>query len=48
MRRRLGMVIGLELDDHAADAVEQKRCADEVGRDLMHAAREKAAFERLA
>ena len=34
MRGRLGVVIGLDLDDDAADAVDQQRRADQVGRDL--------------
>jgi hypothetical protein len=45
---RIGVVIGLKLDDNAADAVHQQRRADQVGRDLMHAAGEKGAFQRLA
>ena len=48
MRGRLGVMIGLDLDDDAADAVDQQRRADQVGRDLMHAAVEKRAFQRLA
>jgi hypothetical protein len=35
------VVIGLDLDNAAADAVEQKGRADQVGRDRMHAARKK-------
>ena len=41
VRRRIGLVIGLDLDDAAADAVDQQRGSDQVGRDLMHAAVEK-------
>ena len=37
MRRRLGVMVGLDLDNDAADAVDQKRRADQVGRDLVHA-----------
>jgi hypothetical protein len=33
------MMIGLNLSDHAADAVAKKRGPDELGRDRMHAAR---------
>ena len=42
------MVIGLDLDDDAADAIDQQRRPDQVGRDLMHAAAKKRAFQRLA
>jgi hypothetical protein len=48
MRRRIGVMVGLDLDDEAADPVHQERGADQVGRDLMHAAREKGTLERLA
>ena len=48
MRGRLGVMIGLDLDDDAADAVDQQRRADQVGRDLMHTAGKERAFERLA
>ena len=34
MRGRLGVMIGLDFDDDAADAVEQQGRADQVGRDL--------------
>src|SRR5947208_3004400 len=37
MRGGIGVMIGLDLDDDAADAVDQKRRADQIGRDLMHA-----------
>ncbi len=43
MRRRVGVVIGLDLDDHSAGAIEQKHRADQVGRDLMHRAVEERA-----
>ena len=33
-------VVRLDLDDHAADAVDEQRGADELGRDLVHRARE--------
>ena len=42
MRRRVGVVIGLDLDDDAADALEQQRRADQFGRDLVDAAVEEA------
>jgi hypothetical protein len=38
MRRRIGVVIGLDLDNPAADPVNHNNRADQVGRDLMHAA----------
>ena len=46
VRRRIGVVIGLDLDDHAADALEQERRAHELGRDLVHAAGEEVAADR--
>ena len=48
MRGRIGVVIGLDLDNDAADAIDQQRRPDQVGRDLMHAAVKKRAFQRLA
>jgi hypothetical protein len=33
-------VVGFDLDDPAADTVEEERDADQVGRDLVDAARE--------
>ena len=41
VRRRVGVVIGLELDDDAADATDEQRRTDELGRDLVHGAVEK-------
>ena len=41
-------MIGLDLDDDAADPIDQKRRADQVGGDLMHAAAEERALQRLA
>jgi hypothetical protein len=41
-------VIGLDLDDDAADTVYQKRRADQVGRDLVHAAGKERPLERSA
>jgi hypothetical protein len=40
VRGRIGVVVGLDLDDPAADAVAVQRGADQVGRHLMHAAAE--------
>ena len=45
MRRRVGMVIGLDLDDHAADAVDQQGRADQVGRNVVHGAGEEGAAQ---
>src|SRR5579862_5822998 len=43
VRCGIGLVVGLDLDDAAADAVNQQRHPDQVGRYLMHAASEKGA-----
>src|SRR5206468_10717814 len=48
MRGRIGVMIGLELDDDAADAVHQKRRTDQIGRNLVHAAGKERALERPA
>ena len=48
MRGRLRVMIGLDLDDDAADAVDQQRRPDQVGRDLENATVKKRAFQRLA
>ena len=48
MRRRVGVVISLDLDDDAADAVHQQRGANQVRRDLVDAAVEEGAFQRFA
>ena len=45
MRGRVGVVIGLDLDDAAADAINQKARSDQFGRHLMDAAGEEAAAE---
>ena len=45
MRRRVGVVIGLDLNDHTTGAIEEEGCADQVGRDLMHGAVEERAIE---
>jgi len=45
VRGRIGVVIGLHLDDGAPDAIDQQGRANELGRDHMHAAREEPAPE---
>ena len=45
---RLRVMIGLDLDDDAADAVHQHRSPDQVRRDLVHATGEERAFEGFA
>ena len=45
MRGRIGVVIGLDLDDDPARAAEQQRRADQLGRDLVDAAVEEAFAE---
>jgi hypothetical protein len=39
--RRVFVVVGLHLHDSPADAVDEKRHADEARRDLVNASREK-------
>ena len=46
VRGRIGVVIGLHLDDGTSDAIDQQGRANELGRDDMHAAREEPAPER--
>ena len=46
VRRRIGVVIGLDLDDDAADAIEQERRTDQLGRDRVHAAGEEGSAEQ--
>lgn len=41
------MMIGLDLDDDPADAVDQHGGPDQIGGDLTDAAREKARFSAL-
>ena len=41
MRRGIGVVIGLELDNHAADTIDEQRRADQIGRDFEHGTIEK-------
>ena len=45
VRRRVGVVIGLDLDDPAADTVNQQRRPDQVGRHLMDGAVKEASLE---
>ncbi len=40
-------MVGLDLDDDAADALEQQRRADEIGGDRVHAAGKEASAEQL-
>ena len=44
---RVGRIVGLDLDDRAADPVDEQRDADQVGRDLVDAAREEGRGERV-
>ena len=48
MRRRVGVMIGLDLDNEATHAVHEQCRADQIGRDLMHAAGEEGTFEQFA
>ena len=48
MRGRIGVMVRLDLDNDAADAVDQEGRADQIGGDLMDAAVEERAFQRLA
>src|SRR6516162_10868895 len=48
MRGRVGVMVRLDFDDDPADAADQKGRADQIGRDHMYAAREKAAAQLLA
>jgi hypothetical protein len=45
MRRRIGVVIRLDLDDQSAHALDQQRCADQIRRHRMDAAVEKSTVE---
>jgi hypothetical protein len=40
------VVVGLDLDDPAAYTVEQQRRTDQLGRDVVNAAREEVSRER--
>ena len=51
VRRRFGMMIGLDLDQPPADTVDEERHADQIGRHLKDAAVEEApgqAFRHAA
>jgi hypothetical protein len=48
MRRRLALMIGLDLDNDAADAVDQQRRPDQVGRHLKDVASEEGTLQRPA
>jgi hypothetical protein len=41
MRGRFAVMVGLEFDNYAADAIDEQCCADEFGRHLKHRAVEK-------
>ena len=41
VRCRLGVVVGFDFDDRAANTVDEQSCADEFGRNLVHRAVEK-------
>src|SRR5690242_10988210 len=47
MRRRFGVMIGLHLDDNAANPVKQQSRADEIRRHLKYVARKKRSPERF-
>ena len=47
VRRRLGVVVGFELDDAAADPVDQHGRPDESGATSMDASAEKARLRRF-
>jgi hypothetical protein len=44
---RILAIVRFDLDDHAADPVHQQAGADEVGSDVVDAAREELAPQRL-
>ena len=46
VRGRILVVVRLDLDDHAADSVDEQRDADQVGRDVVDAAGEELTPER--
>ena len=48
MRGGVGVMIGLDLDNDTANAVDQQRCANQIGGDLMYAAGEELATEWFA
>ncbi len=45
---RVGVVIGLDLDNRAPDTIDQQRRSDQVRRDLMHAAVKKCSMKSSA
>jgi hypothetical protein len=45
VRRRVGVVIGLKLDDPPADTVNKKRRADQIWRNKVNASGEKSLME---
>jgi len=45
VRCRVLGVVGLDLDDPAADAVDEERDANQLGRDLVDAAREEVGTD---
>jgi hypothetical protein len=45
VRRRVLVVVRLDLDDHAAHAGAQERDADELRRDVVHGPREEVAAD---
>src|SRR5205085_1622283 len=47
MTRRILLVVRLDLDDRAADAVDEERHADQVGRHLVHRAGEEVTPEHV-
>ncbi len=48
VRRRILVVVGLDLDDRPPHAVHEERHADQVGGDLVHRAREEFTRERAS
>ena len=46
VRRRVFVVVGLELDDDPADAVDKQCRPDQLGGELVHAPREELSSER--
>src|SRR5262249_1170575 len=48
MRCGIGVVIGLDFDDGAANAFEQQRCPDEIGGNNVHAAGKETSAKEAA
>ena len=42
MRRRIGVMVGLDFDDRSSDVIDQQGRSDQVRCNLMHAAGKKA------